>query len=182
MVSSSSRPPLMGAGGLNSTNLVLTLSSGLAAILYVLDVRFKIALYAEGVRHQALSKELLTLIIRSPIALILGLGRLLSLSFSERHLYLAAASSNLWCSATRSCIWITKMETNDLDFVILIARAKTWIKPNTTNVSCYDLANFSTKARLVEALTAKKSAAEARVCTEGSPRASSKEPRLPETC
>ncbi|KAJ8421251.1 LOW QUALITY PROTEIN: hypothetical protein Cgig2_015907 [Carnegiea gigantea] len=83
VVSSSSRPPSITAGGLNSTNSGSRPTAwGSAAIFYVLNVRFKIPLYAEGATcqgQQKLPKELCALIISLTIALVLSLDRLLSL-------------------------------------------------------------------------------------------------------
>ncbi|KAJ8441253.1 LOW QUALITY PROTEIN: hypothetical protein Cgig2_000626 [Carnegiea gigantea] len=51
---------------------VPTLDLDLTAILYIPDVRFKVAFYAEGLGHQELPKELDTLFASSPVALTLG--------------------------------------------------------------------------------------------------------------
>ncbi|KAJ8419798.1 LOW QUALITY PROTEIN: hypothetical protein Cgig2_030527 [Carnegiea gigantea] len=56
---------------------ISTINLGLTTIVYVLDVRLKISLLAEG-SHQAFPKELRMVLMAPPVALMLGLGRFLS--------------------------------------------------------------------------------------------------------
>ncbi|KAJ8423183.1 hypothetical protein Cgig2_030968 [Carnegiea gigantea] len=58
-----------------------TLGLGLTTFLYILDMRLEVALLAESVKgqgHQEFTKELCTVLISPPVALMLDFGRLLS--------------------------------------------------------------------------------------------------------
>ncbi|KAJ8429286.1 LOW QUALITY PROTEIN: hypothetical protein Cgig2_016324 [Carnegiea gigantea] len=179
--------------------LVLTLSLGTPAILDELDIRLKIAFNTEGFRcqsHKGFLRELGALVPQSSALADLSasastLERASSswccksffwaskasfsfFNFSERCLYLAATSSDLWRLALRG-VWQIRITSSRLNLTSTMATCSSSTidsSEESAGASDHDLASFSAKARLTGGSATRKSATEARVCTEGSPMAS----------
>ncbi|KAJ8421003.1 hypothetical protein Cgig2_021762 [Carnegiea gigantea] len=116
-----------------------------------------------------------------------GLLQLASFSFfnfSKRHLHLAATSSELWRLAWRSLIcprsWVFELSSSFTSAIATCSSSTGVDSAGLANASNHDLVSLSTKARLAEASTARKSEAGAWVCTEGSPAAGGEEPSSPQ--